>query len=69
MEGAKFLVVQPLDKNYKEEGIPIISLDFTQAGLGDLVYLVKGREASIPWEIKNAPIDASIVGIIDKVGR
>jgi microcompartment protein CcmK/EutM len=32
---------------------------------GDLVYLVKGREATIPWPRPLAPIDATIVGLVD----
>lgn len=67
LEGAKFLIIQPLNQEYLKEGKPIVAVDLVQAGPGDFVYLVKSREASIPWIIPNAPIDASIAGIIDKM--
>lgn len=67
LEGAKFLIVQPLNQQREIDGKPIVAVDMVQAGYGDFVYLVKSREASLPWHIPQAPIDASIVGIIDRM--
>lgn len=67
LEGAKFLVIQPIAHTGKNQGTPLVALDITQAGYGDLVYYVKGREASIPWEIPDTPVDICIVGIVDRM--
>ncbi|MBI2264876.1 MAG: EutN/CcmL family microcompartment protein [Armatimonadetes bacterium] len=65
LEGAKLLIVQSYTHLRKKEGKPLVAVDVVQAGYGDFVYLVKGREGSIPWPVPGAPIDACIVGIVD----
>lgn len=67
LKGGKFLIIQPVSHKEKNKGTPVVALDVTQAGLGDLVYYVKGKEASFPWHIPEAPIDICIVGIVDRV--
>lgn len=66
LEGAKFLIIQPVSYDGKKQGPPIIALDVTQAGYEDLVYYVKGREAGFPWKIPETPVDVCIVGIVDR---
>lgn len=66
LRGAKLLIVQSYTHRGAPEGAPFVAVDVAQAGYGDLVYLVKGREASFPWEIEGAPIDMAIVGIVDR---
>jgi ethanolamine utilization protein EutN len=66
LEGARFLVVQPFNHDGTLPGKPLVAIDVVQAGPGDRVYLVKGREASMPWLNPNCPVDACIVGIIDQ---
>jgi ethanolamine utilization protein EutN len=68
LEGAKILLVQPVDENKKPVGDIQAAIDRVQAGPGDLVYLVGSREAALacdPWFV---PVDAAIVGIVDGVG-
>lgn len=65
LEGGTFYVVQPLNQRMEPADKPIAAIDFTQARQGDIVYLVKSREAAIPWRIPGAPLDAGIVGIVD----
>lgn len=67
LEGAHFLVVQPHNADGKPSQRPLVAIDIVQAGTGDRVYLVKGREASIPWTNPFCPVDACIVGIVDQV--
>jgi microcompartment protein CcmK/EutM len=44
----------------------LVAVDNVAAREGDLVYLVKGKEACIPWERSPlAPIDAAIVGLVE----
>ena len=35
------------------------------AGVGEIVFFVRGREASFPFHPAEAPVDAGIVGIVD----
>jgi ethanolamine utilization protein EutN len=63
--GSKFLLVQPLDDQLRENGPIHAAVDTVQAGPGDLVYLVGSREAALaldPWFV---PVDAAIVGMVD----
>ena len=65
--GEKFMLVEPLDHNCQKAGSTIVALDVVQAGEGDVVYYVTGREASMALDFPNVPIDAAIVGIVDDV--
>ncbi|NDD27270.1 MAG: ethanolamine utilization protein EutN [Proteobacteria bacterium] len=67
LEGARFLVVQPQNADGQASQKPIVAIDVVSAGHGDRVYLVKGREACMPWSNPNCPVDACIVGIIDQM--
>ena len=67
LEGKKLLVVQRTNYAMEDEGSPIVALDAVQAGVGDFVFLSKGKEASLPFGDLNHPVDATITGIIDKV--
>ena len=70
LEGVPFLVIQPLDKRQRSKGAPLIAADSTRmAGPGELIYYEGGREAALaldPWFV---PVDHTIVGIVDQVGR
>ena len=67
LEGLRFLLVQPLTPELKKTGKRLVCADSTGAGAGELVYWVRGREASMPFLPKQVPADATIVGIIDEV--
>ncbi len=68
LEGVKFLVVQPLDKHCQPKGEPVVAADgVAMAGVGELVYVVGGREAALALPQKFVPVDHSIVGIVDAV--
>ena len=63
--GRKFLIVQTLDADLKEKGKPQIALDSVGAGVGELVFWCRGKEASFPFKRDETPTDCTIVGIID----
>ena len=65
LEGAKFLVVQPLDDELNNSGPSQVAVDTVQAGLQDLVYLVGSREAALACDPYFVPVDAAIIGIVD----
>lgn len=68
LEGVKFLVVQPLDKQQQPEGEPVIAADGTaQAGPGELVFIIASREAALALPTTFVPVDHAITGIVDDV--
>lgn len=68
LEGAKILLVQPVDEHHKPVGDLQAAIDRVQAGPGDLVYLVGSREAALACDPHFVPVDAAIVGIVDGIG-
>ena len=65
LEGRKFLLVQTLDADLKAKGQPQIALDAVGAGVGELVFWCRGKEASFPFKRDETPTDCTIVGIVD----
>ena len=63
-----FLWVQPLDREGRPEGEPLVCADGTRmAGPGQVIYWVASREAALtldPWFV---PVDDAIVGLVDEV--
>jgi len=68
LAGIKFLFVEPLDRKLKGTGDPVVCADATgQAGPGELVYFIGGREAALALPETFVPVDHTIVGIADEV--
>jgi ethanolamine utilization protein EutN len=67
LSGAKMQILQPLDHHQKKIGEPIIAIDTIGAGPGETVFYITAREAVLPYFRAMAPIDASIVGIVDTI--
>ncbi|MEW6194549.1 MAG: EutN/CcmL family microcompartment protein [Bacteroidota bacterium] len=65
--GYKMQFVQPINANLEKLGDPIIALDTVGAGPGEIIYYVTASEAVIPLDVDIAPVDASIVGIVDSI--
>ena len=67
-EGAKLLLVQPIDPDDKPRGNAVLAIDGVGAGVNEKVLVVlEGRAAGEALAQKAAPVDAAIVGIIDHV--
>jgi len=64
--GLRLLVIQPLTPEMKNTGKPLICGDCTGAGAGELIYWVRGKEASFPFS-EEPPFDTTVVGIVDEV--
>ena len=67
LTGLRLLVVQPLTPELETTGKRLICTDCTGAGTGELVYWVRGKEASFPFLPAESPTDTTIVGIVDSV--
>jgi microcompartment protein CcmK/EutM len=68
LEGAKLLIVQPLGLDDAPRGTPLLTIDSVGAGVGEKVLIViEGRAAGDALRRKAAPVDAAIVGIVDRV--
>lgn len=68
LEGVRFLIVQPLDKQQEAMGSPLVAADAVHmAGPGELVYFVASREAAEAMPVRFVPVDHAIVGIVDEV--
>jgi microcompartment protein CcmK/EutM len=63
--GIKLLLVQPLTAERQPAGRPLVAVDSVGAGTGEVVFLVRGKEASFPFHPVEPPVDAGIVGIVD----
>lgn len=65
LRGRKIMIVQNLDENLNEIGSPLVALDAVGAGVGELVFWCRGKEASFPFKRDATPTDCTIVGIVD----
>jgi ethanolamine utilization protein EutN len=67
-EGAKLLLVQPLNADDTPRGTALLAVDGVGAGVHEKVLIVlEGRAAGEALGKKAAPVDAAIIGIIDSV--
>ena len=67
--GRTLLVVQTLNKDLKPQGKPMVAVDSVGAGVGELVFWCRGKEASFPFKREDTPTDCTIVGIVDSDGH
>lgn len=69
LEGRKLLIIQSIDAELKPVGKPLVAIDSVGAGIGELVFWCRGKEASFPFEGGSVPTDCTIVGIVDSPGH
>lgn len=73
MSGRKLLVLRPQlvdDKDpskFRAGSNTIIAVDSVGAGIGELVLFCQGSSARLAASLKEAPVDAVIIGIVDAV--
>ncbi len=67
IKGYKMQFVLPLNAHMEIIGEPLVALDTVGAGPGEIIYYVTSSEAVIPLDVDMAPVDASIVGIVDSI--
>jgi ethanolamine utilization protein EutN len=67
-EGAKLMLVQPLNMDDTPRGAALLAVDGAGAGVHEKVLVVlEGRAAGEVLGVKAAPVDAAIIGIVDEV--
>ncbi len=67
INGYKIMLVQPINSEAEELGDPIVALDTVGAGPDEIIFYITASEAVIPLDVDIAPVDASIVGIVDTI--
>jgi ethanolamine utilization protein EutN len=63
----KLLVVRPLDLKGQADGSALVAVDTVDAGVGEKVLVVSGSSARMASGLKDTPVDAAIIGVIDHV--
>ncbi len=63
----KLLVARPVDPKGKLDDGYVVAVDTVDAGVGETVLIVSGSSARMAFGMKDCPVDAAIVGIIDTV--
>ena len=64
---SKLMVVRPIDAAGKSDGHPLVAIDTVDAGVGETVLVVSGSSARMASGLKDCPVDAAIVGVVDLV--
>ncbi len=68
LEGAKLLLVQPLDLDGSDKGTAVLAIDSVDAGVGDRVLLtLDGKSAMQALGRGLAAVDAAILGVVDSL--
>jgi len=67
LKAFKLQFLQPLNAMRESVGDPVVAVDTVGAGPGETVFYITAREAVIPLPVPMAPVDASIVGIVDRI--
>jgi ethanolamine utilization protein EutN len=73
MEGRKLLLLRPQlvddqdPTRFRPGTNTIIAVDSVGAGLGEMVLFCQGSSARLAPSLKDAPVDAVIIGIVDCV--
>jgi microcompartment protein CcmK/EutM len=67
LESTKLLVARPIDPSGKPEGTYLVAVDTVDAGTGETVLIVSGSSARMATGLKDCPVDAAIVGVIDSI--
>ena len=63
--GISLLLIQPIASSGEPAGRMLVAADSIGAGVGEIVFFVRGKEASFPFYPPEIPADAGIVGIVD----
>lgn len=63
----KLLIARPMAPGGKPDGAYLVAVDTVDAGIGETVLIVSGGSARMASGLKDCPVDAAVVGIVDDV--
>ena len=66
LEGVRLHWLQPLDEHGAETGDALVACAAVDAGPGDLVHWIDGREAALALPTPFVPVDASVIGYVEQ---
>lgn len=69
LKNFKLMFVQPVNAELENTGNPIVAVDTVGAGPGEIIIYITASESVIPLPVEMAPVDASIVGIVDTINQ
>jgi microcompartment protein CcmK/EutM len=61
------LIVRPVDVHGNDDTGYLVALDTVGAGFRETVLVVQGSSARLAHGLKECPVDAAIIGIVDTV--
>ena len=67
LDGFRLLIVEPIDHDRARAGDAFVAVDVVNASDGEIIYWVGSREAPNALPDKYGPVDAAVVGIVDRV--
>ena len=59
--------MRTIDPRGKDEAGYLVTVDTVDAGFGDRVLVVSGSSARMASGLKDSPVDAAIVGVVDTI--
>jgi len=65
--GKKLLIVRPVNVDGTDTTGYVVAVDTVGAGFHEKVLVVAGSSARLAQGLKDAPVDAAVVGVIDTV--
>jgi microcompartment protein CcmK/EutM len=67
LDSNKLLLARSMDPSGKVDGAFLVAVDTVDAGVGETVLIVSGSSARMAAGMKDCPVDAAIVGIVDAI--
>lgn len=67
LDGFKLLIVREIKPTGEKTNTYHIACDLVDAGVNDMVLLTRGSSARQTEDTKEKPIDAIVVGVIDRI--
>ena len=67
LSGKKLLIVRPINVDGSDTTGYVVAVDTVGAGFHERVLVVAGSSARLAQGMKDIPVDAAIVGVIDTV--
>ena len=67
LHGKKLLIVRPINVDGSDQNSYVVAVDTVGAGYHERVLVVAGSSARLAEGLKDTPVDAAIIGVIDTI--